>query len=346
MQKPIGSILASLLLLFAFAGCDNELNVAADWEEIAVIYGTLDPVADTQFIRIQRAYLDENEGALAFSLEQDSLYFDTLEVKLDEFHNGVLSKTIELKRINGNDIGLLKDEGVFSYQNNFLYYTTEPIKAPNSFNEYAYALNVSNPRTGYSASAITETVGNAEMQQPVNEFNNELRMLNIDNHSLLARYQEGKFARSYDMTMEMRIEEVDRNDTSNRITKTLTWKMLNGKVTRSLRGFEEAAYLVSSASFFNFLSANLERDSTVYRRLVGCDLRLFGVGEELYNYINVNSPSIGIVQKKPEYTNIENGFGIFSSRHINLYRNQEFHPDTKQAVINNEATRELGFVTF
>lgn len=346
MQKPIASILALVLFFSLFSSCDNELTVAAEWEEIAVIYGALDPVADTQFIRIQRAYLDEDRGALSFSLEQDSLYFDSLEVKLDEFHNGVLNKTIRLKRINGNDIGLLKDEGVFSYENNFLYYTDEPIKAPNSFNDYAYALNVSNPRTGYSASSITETVGNAEMVQPVNQFNNELRMLNIDNHSILARYQEGKFARSYDMTMDLRIEEVNKNDTANRIVKNLTWKMLNGKVTRSTRGYEEAAYLISSASFFNFLRASLDTDSTVYRRLVDCDLRLYGVGEELYNYINVNRPGIGIVQKKPEYTNIENGFGIFSSRHINVYPKQLFHPDTRQALLTNEATRDLGFVTY
>jgi len=36
--------------------------------------------------------------------------------------------------------------------------------------------------------------------------------------------------------------------------------------------------------------------------------------EDLETYINVNKPITGIVQERPQFTNINNGIGLFSSR--------------------------------
>ena len=81
------------LLFLLFPACDNELDVAAQWKEIAIVYALLDPKEDVNYIRIQRAYLDEKTGALSFSDIPDSLYFDTLDVKVTEFHQGVEGNT-------------------------------------------------------------------------------------------------------------------------------------------------------------------------------------------------------------------------------------------------------------
>jgi hypothetical protein len=43
-------------------------------------------------------------------------------------------------------------------------------------------------------------------------------------------------------------------------------------------------------------------------------------GEELYNYIQINSQAGGLSQSVPDYTNINGGYGVFSSR-INKTRN-------------------------
>jgi len=36
-------------------------------------------------------------------------------------------------------------------------------------------------------------------------------------------------------------------------------------------------------------------------------------GDDLSTYIDVNQPSLGIIQQRPEYTNIKGGIGILSS---------------------------------
>lgn len=346
MQKTIWVLIGFLFLSLYFTACDNELRVAAKWKEIAIIYGALNPTDSAQYIRIQRAYLDEQQGALTFSQEPDSLYFDTLTVTLDEFENGTYNKTYNLVKVNGNDIGLPKDSGVFSSEVNYLYKLSQPIRASSFFTNISYVLTVKNPYTGYTASGSTPVVGQAEVSSPINDFIDQLLISAQDKHSIIAKYKEGKFVRSYDMIMDVHIEEIDLQDTSKRVMKTLTWKMFSNKETRSLNGFNDVTGLVLSANFFSMLDANLKADPTIYRRLVNYDLFLYGIADDFYTYINVNRPSIGIVQKKPEYTNITNGFGLFSSRYINKFYSRNFSHITREQLNVSELTNDLGFVKY
>ena len=82
MQKTTGFFLILVVIMSAITACDNEISIAADWEEVVIVYGTLNPEQPKNYIRIQRAYLDESVAALSFSTIQDSLYFDTLDVKI------------------------------------------------------------------------------------------------------------------------------------------------------------------------------------------------------------------------------------------------------------------------
>jgi hypothetical protein len=346
MQKTIWFYIGIMMLGISMTSCENELDVAADWKETAVVYGLLNPTDAKQYLRIQKTYLDEKIGALAFSTNPDSLYFDSLEVKIDEYNNGNFQNTYNLKKVNGNDIGLPKDDGVFATGVNYLYEMSDPVKASNFFNNYSYVLSVTNPKTGYSITSNTVSVGQAEVSSPVNPFVNEITLRSEDKHSVIARYQEGKYVRTYDMVMNIEIEEVNRADTNIRETKVIQWKMMTGNKTVSLAGYEEERKIVYSAGFFNSLGSQLKEDASIFRRLVGFELNTYGIANDLYTFISVNEPSIGIVQKKPEYTNISNGLGIFSSRYINKFPNGKFKSVTRSHLQLSEATQNLGFVMY
>ena len=344
-QNTVCYLLVSILLGLIFQGCDNELVVAAEWKEVAVVYGAISPTDQNHYIRIQKAYLDDKQAALSFAGNSDSLYFDTLIVTLDEYLDGSLTNTIPLSRVDGNNINLPKDSGIFANDVNYLYTTNAEIKASSFFNNYSYRLNIENPRTGYKCFGQTISVGQAEVSNPITVID-KLLIDSRENHSILVRYQEGKFARSYDVAMDFRIEEVNKDDTTQRSISTLRWVMFTNRETRSLRGFEEAAFLIPSASFFNFVSANVVEDTTVYRRLLDYDMYFYGITDDFYTYINVNQPSIGIVQKKPEFTNMENALGLFTSRYINKFNKRNFAAGTRQALMTAEATKNLGFVSY
>jgi hypothetical protein len=47
--------------------------------------------------------------------------------------------------------------------------------------------------------------------------------------------------------------------------------------------------------------------------------------------MEVNEPSNSIVQDRPEFTNIDNGTGLFSSRYKNT-RTKKIHPETINTI--------------
>jgi len=71
---------------------------------------------------------------------------------------------------------------------------------------------------------------------------------------------------------------------------------------------------IEGKSFFNFLELNLTKDDEVVRYFNGIDMLMTVGSEDLETYINVNKPITGIVQERPQFTNINNGIGLFSSR--------------------------------
>jgi hypothetical protein len=77
-------------------------------------------------------------------------------------------------------------------------------------------------------------------------------------------------------------------------------------------------------AFFSFLRNNLEVSDKI-RRIIGTydtqqqrvecfDVLLTLGNSDLKSYIEVNSPSSGVAQERPIYTNVSNGIGLFASR--------------------------------
>ena len=46
--------------LILFSGCDNEVDINADWKETIVVYGLLNPNDSIQYIKVNKAFLNEN----------------------------------------------------------------------------------------------------------------------------------------------------------------------------------------------------------------------------------------------------------------------------------------------
>ena len=76
----------------------------------------------------------------------------------------------------------------------------------------------------------------------------------------------------------------------------------------------ESKMKIEGNSFFNFLALNLDKNQSVIRYFNELDMIMTVGSEDLETYINVNKPITGIVQERPQFTNINNGIGLFSSR--------------------------------
>ena len=73
---------------------------------------------------------------------------------------------------------------------------------------------------------------------------------------------------------------------------------------------------IEGGTFFDNIRAGIPSSvpHLSHRELQKINMEILVAGDELSTYMEVNSPSTTVNQDKPNYTNIVNGTGIFSSR--------------------------------
>ena len=311
--------------------CETDFNVNADWQEVTIIYGLLDQSSETQFIKINKAFLGQ-DNALAMASISDSSNFnpDDLLVKihkLKESNFGVFDTLPDFRILS--DIVVIKDTlafdgdpGIFPADNNIIYTFSDSTFLSNNF---TYLITVENIKTGNFVSANTEL---------------------INGFSFIT------FNPSFDFGFY--------NSAIGFISKTLTWNpSLNGKiyqldlifnythdndttlysVTWSQPLLESSGNLMNTTfdgeTFFNFLETQIDNNDNVVRRIVDLDIRMTVGTEELNTYIKVNEPYSSIIQERPPFTNINNGIGLFSARYTYLVSGIGLSVGTRNYIIDD-----------
>lgn len=333
-----------LSMLGWLTSCDNEIEVAAPWKEVLVVYGVLNPTDPVNYIKINKAYLNEEGNAIQYAGISDSLNPDSLEVKVLEFINGSFIREIDFEKVDGDSLGLSKEDGIFAGSPNVLYRSNYAFKASNFLQEFRYDLYVTNLITGNKLNASGKSVGSVEVFSPLQGSKPVINFGGEENSRIVFQYLEGRNAKSYDLRVRFRYEEWNINDSNLKRVDSIDWNIFSNKETISLRGFEERIVVATGKVFYELLAAKLKADPNIRRRPIAFDFYFYGGGQDLFTYINVSRPSIGIVQKKPEYTNINGGLGIFDCRHIYRYPNVALAPEMVGRLQRSNITAALNFV--
>jgi len=194
MRKKFSVGIALVLgLVFSMSACDNEVDINADWKEILVVYGLLDPLDSVQYIKVNKAFLNENENALKVAQNPDSLFLKDARVTLLHINSG---KLIELQRVNE----IPKPPGVFAQDPNYLYKTTEPI-----LENEPYKLVVESSLTGQKIQAVTWTLKKARIEAP---FKSSNPTFSLGAKFIVISYVPGWNSYAYDIKMRVKIDEL------------------------------------------------------------------------------------------------------------------------------------------
>jgi hypothetical protein len=59
-MKKLAALLLILAGLILFNRCSNDVDINANYEQITVVYGLLDPNEDTTYLKINKAFLGED----------------------------------------------------------------------------------------------------------------------------------------------------------------------------------------------------------------------------------------------------------------------------------------------
>lgn len=292
------------LILPLLFSCETDFDVNANWKDVTIVYGLIDPNNEDQLIKINKAYLGQGDAIQMASIS-DSTNYDpsNLIVKIHRVREQVFNTYDTLSTVVLTDTVLDKDDGLFSTDDNIIY----TFKKPSSFynTNSIYVLEILNLSSGQKVTSETEII---------NSFSFE---------SLNPSFEWGLYNGELADSLRFRTKNIEWQNSNNGviyqldilinylesgIVKSLSWSQpiveySSGNMSLKIKGDQ----------FFQFLENNLDNNTT--KQFLNLDLVMTIGAQDLKTYIDVNQPFSGIVQERPVFSNIDNGVGLFSSRY-------------------------------
>lgn len=322
-------------VLFLFNNCSTDFDINAEWKDITVVYGLLNQADTIQYIKLNKGFLG-NENAYVMALEPDSIFYQNAEVYLEP-----LNDTTHIYDSYGNvrRIQLLestdmpKDSGIFAYDYNKIYYTTEPLNP-----EYNYMLRINIPGKE-TISSTTSLIDELQVTKPGNNIIHKVGLATSSGYlNYKVEWRAHEIGELYGLNLRCHYSEEYMGEV---VEKYFDWSQSS---KRKFLNDETMNLELDGMAFYNFVASQIEPGIVgTYRRFLGIDFIFTVAGEELAMYIDVNGPSDGIVQERPSFTNINNGIGVFSSRYIKTIPLVQLSPLSFDELSCGEITRHLRF---
>ena len=325
-----------LIVLTSIFSCSNDFELNAPAKEIPIVYGLLSRADEVHYIRVEKAFIDEQISGLALAQDPNALYFEDIIVEFIRERDGTI---FNLERVDGSQLGLEREDGIFATTPNILYKIES--NELNLQEEEVYRLNIRQPNSEeLLTTATTPIVGDLRLNRPI-PGNEKPPLRILEDNELTILWGADETAKLFDVTMLIHYEEFEPNNANTIVSKTIEWPL--AKSLGSLDGPNRVE--PEGIQFYEFLKANITENSNVQRVLRTIDIRIDAGGEELFNYINVGQANTGITSAQviPNYTNLSNGLGIFASRNTLLETGFVIDSATKERLRDSEITRDLNF---
>jgi len=291
------SVIVLLSLLAGISACSTDVDLYADYKDITIVYGLLDAGHDTNFVKITKAFLGPG-NALEIAKDPDSSnYAEKLNVILQGRKNSSDLNPIILDTIT--IYNKLAGDSIFYFPSQLLYFTTATLDV-----NAKYTLKVAPEAKVIEAK--TDMIGSFGILRPVNRINFASTV------ATQIEWNSARGGRRYEVNLKFYYKEL-RPGNPDTVFKVLNWN-LGMRKSQTLDGGEGMSVSYLGEEFYTRLGQELDDVLNVRRWADEVVLTISAGGEELSTFIDVNAPSNSIVQEIPQYTNIANGYGIFSAR--------------------------------
>jgi hypothetical protein len=373
-MKQTSLLFFALVVLLASCKTDVELN--APYKNTTIIFGLLDRDSngdnipnhlDTQWIKINKTFLGEGDNNVYAGIRDSSEYkeedfvrkvVEQIDPNGDIFEYDLIAKTVSNRSING----------IFYGPEQTLYFFVPPTSGLVESSDYRIMLEFSDGRVVSATTNLVRSGGGGSVSgssmilasiSTNNSFNYTSEVpVSIANGGDNASVFEASIRFHY--TEEIYASDDWSVEPISRTPKFIDYYI--GSATSDNIQSLGSKLTFSGRSFFQFLQNNLIADQRI-RRVIGtydteeqrteCFDILVTIGNsDLRSYIDVNSPSTGVVQERPIYSNVSNGIGLFASRGtkkllsipiVSLNNNQQPNLGTLAALVQSEYTSALNF---
>ena len=324
-MKKLEFFLSLSVLMGVLSSCTTDVDVYAEYKDIAIVFAMLNPRADTNYVKITRAFCGTNDhhiNANEVALIADSCnYPGKLDVRIMELRNtngGPYEPThreIVLDTMTIHN----KEEGTFYAPHQLVYYTTEPFNTGTAGNNYRYQLFIKK-LDGDTITAQTSMVGNEDFAIVSTSANFQIQ--HTDSKGKILFRADGA-ASLYDISMQFNYREAYVGQETKYKSVVYSFGTQSLDYFYKVDNTENTYYQEYSLNWlFNALADAIGDDTIVnpnhphvvryYDDLI---LSISAGGDELNYYYFVNQAQMNSpLTLVSTYTNIKGGYGLFSSR--------------------------------
>jgi len=321
------------MVVMLSTSCSNEVDINDDYKEISIVYGLLDQSESRHYVKFTKAFQTDGNVYLAAGDAANSQYKpDEIEMWMEEYGvSGNYIKSISMDTV----LVTVKDSGAFYYPNQLIYATAEGVKLNQN---RIYKLKAKIKSSGNVIEAETELVDDFTIDKPIYlikyaDFSG--------NYTKTIQWYSPKKGKLYQVVIRFFYTEV--SSTGVQTSHFADWKLSQTR-SQTTDGGEKMTYEFLGASFYNNLAAVIPPAEDGMKRWSDTLQYIVSVADENFTiYMDINAPSTSIVQEKPAYSNIANGFGIFASRYQKIRPFLGLNPKSLDSLINGTKTYKLGF---
>ncbi len=300
--------IVSFLLLMCLSACNQDLDLLDEWRLNTIVFGILNPADSVQVLRISKAYHNPGLNALEIaSTSLDSTFPAGAEVVLEGFDSqGNLQDTFSFFPI----LYANRDSGLFNYPFQYLYVQTRQKKLSIDHN---YRLKISYPDASVpNVTGSTVLCGQFSILSPLR--NNALG-LNDDSTITLSHFLGANMA-CYRIEAVCTFQEISLLPPFDSVFVERKFFMTNDI-------FVAEPFRVTGQSFDYKLNLLVDGLFAGYnpqpdKKRILKDLKFvyWGAPASFFDYLLYERPDNVYGQVRPVYTNLDNGFGLFTSRSL------------------------------
>ena len=319
-----------LISVFTLSACSTDVDVNGDAVDIPIVYCVLDQSSEFQYVKVNKTFIGP-VPASQMAQVSDSLFYENVVVKLHEIKNNYVTKSWTFTPVDT----ITKPGGYFANDKNTIW-----VGNPNLDVEAKYEIEVDINNGLHKITAETYLIDGVRIKIP----NPYVKYIDIINYSgdFPYSYVNGLNGKIFQMSITFNYLNVINGDTVNQMI-SINWPQ--AKEYRQTEGSTEVTGKFNISAFYNLLVANIPPAGDTVRLVKMPNSIVFNLAaadENYSTYMDVTSPSQGIVQEKPTFTNLAGGFGLFASRY-NTTVIKALGERTLDSINRGIYTKDLGF---
>ncbi len=340
MKKIFFALFA--LTAVILSSCSNKVELYNNDGDTTVVYALLDAYADTNFFKITKSFVG-NVSEQAYNYDANNYKYDEIDVTLTGvFKDSGNTQTITLDTISK---WIPYDENAQFYSGCWqrYYYTTKTLSEGEE-----YELDILRKEDGVTVSATTKTINEFIYQKPASPY---IGFSDLPTGTAFVEWRVNQFpykstAAYFEVTGYFHYKEL-MPGTIDTVARSMKWSLGSGEADNLYNTSTNMPYYVISytpSALYTLLENDdyLKNNSPVgvQRWFEDFEFSVSATGNDLYNYYLVTN-SASAIQDVPNYTNVENGMGIMSSR-VTKSLKKPVQETTRKKII--ERFENYGFI--